>query len=172
MDLDALRIFLHLFGVAGWVGGQVLMVGLMPVLRSLGPDAPRAAARRFARVAWPCFGLAVATGLWSLAEVGLADRDSGYPRHDPVAGPSWDHGRTGVPGGDRCPADRRHAGHLRHPINHLGKRWPPERPAAGGMAVRMPPGEPIPELLWMNLWISGPPVGEMSGDSGEKPASH
>ncbi len=61
MDLDALRIFLHLFGVAGWVGGQVLMVGLMPVLRSLGPDAPRAAARRFARVAWPCFGLAVAT---------------------------------------------------------------------------------------------------------------
>jgi len=78
MDLDALRIFLHLFGVAGWVGGQVLMVGLMPVLRSLGPDAPRAAARRFARVAWPCFGLAVATGLWSLAEVGLADRDSGY----------------------------------------------------------------------------------------------
>ena len=71
-------MFLHLFGVSGWVGEQVLMVGLMPVLRSLGPDAPRAAAQRFARVAWPCFGLALATGLWSLAEVGLADRDSDY----------------------------------------------------------------------------------------------
>ena len=78
MDLDAIRTFLHLFGVAGWVGGQVLMVGLMPVLRSLGPDAPKAAAQRFARVAWPCFALAVVTGLWGLAEVGLGDRDTDY----------------------------------------------------------------------------------------------
>ena len=78
MDLDAIRTFLHLFGVAGWVGGQVLMLGLMPVLRSLGPDAPKAAAHRFARVAWPCFALAVVTGLWGLAEVGLGDRDTDY----------------------------------------------------------------------------------------------
>ena len=78
MGLDAIRTFLHLFGVAGWVGGQVLMVGLMPVLRSLGPDAPKAAAHRFARVAWPCFALAVVTGLWGLAEVGLGDRDTNY----------------------------------------------------------------------------------------------
>ena len=54
------------------------MVGLMPVLRSLGPDVPRAAAQRFTRVAWPCFALAVVTGLWGLAEVGLDDRDSDY----------------------------------------------------------------------------------------------
>ena len=78
MDLDAIRTFLHLFGVAGWVGGQVLMVSLMPVLRSLSPDAPKAAAQRFARVAWPCFALAVATGLWGLAEAGLDDRDTDY----------------------------------------------------------------------------------------------
>lgn len=78
MDLDALRTFLHLFGVAGWVGGQVLMVGLMPVLRSLGPDAPKAAAQRFARVAWPCFALAVVTGVWGLADVGLSHRTDGY----------------------------------------------------------------------------------------------
>ena len=26
MGLDAIRTFLHLFGVAGWVGGQVLMI--------------------------------------------------------------------------------------------------------------------------------------------------
>ena len=78
VDVDSIRIFLHLLGVTGWIGGQILMVGLLPLLRSLGPDAPRLAAARFARVAWPCFGLAIATGLWSLLAVGLAERDTGY----------------------------------------------------------------------------------------------
>ncbi len=78
VDVDSIRIFLHLLGVTGWIGGQILMVGLLPLLRSLGPDAPRLAAARFARVAWPCFGLAIATGLWSLLGVDLAERDTGY----------------------------------------------------------------------------------------------
>ena len=78
VDVDSIRIFLHLLGVTGWIGGQILMVGLLPLLRSLGPDAPRLAAARFARVAWPCFGLAIATGLWSLLVVDLAERDTGY----------------------------------------------------------------------------------------------
>lgn len=78
VDVDSIRIFLHLLGVTGWFGGQILMVGLLPLLRSLGPDAPRLAAARFARVAWPCFGLAIATGLWSLLAVDLAERDTGY----------------------------------------------------------------------------------------------
>ena len=34
-DLDSIREFLHLLGVAGWVGGQIVMVGLLPLLRSL-----------------------------------------------------------------------------------------------------------------------------------------
>ena len=78
VDVDSIRIFLHLLGVTGWIGGQILMVGLLPLLRSLGPDAPRLAAARFARVAWPCFGLAIATGLWSLWAVDLAERDTAY----------------------------------------------------------------------------------------------
>ena len=78
VDVDSIRIFLHLLGVAGWIGGQMLMVGLLPLLRSLGPDVPRLAAARFARVAWPCFGLAIATGVWSLLAVDLAGRDTGY----------------------------------------------------------------------------------------------
>ena len=78
VDIDSIRIFLHLLGVTGWIGGQILMVGLLPLLRSLGPDAPRLAAARFARVAWPCFGLAIATGLWSLLAVDLAERDTAY----------------------------------------------------------------------------------------------
>ena len=57
-DLDGIRVFLHLLGVTGWVGGQIVTLGLLPLLRSLGPDVPRIAAVRFARVAWPCFRLA------------------------------------------------------------------------------------------------------------------
>ena len=54
------------------------MVGLLPLLRSLGPDVPRIAAVHFARVAWPCFGLAVVTGIWSLFAVKIGDHDTGY----------------------------------------------------------------------------------------------
>ena len=78
LTLDTVRTFLHLLGVAGWIGGQILMLGLLGVLRSLGPDAPRVAAIRFGKVAWPCFALAVTTGVWSLAEVGLSNRSDDY----------------------------------------------------------------------------------------------
>ena len=54
------------------------MVGLLPLLRSLGPDVPRIAAVRFARVAWPCFGLAVVTGIWSLFAVEIGNQDTTY----------------------------------------------------------------------------------------------
>ena len=78
VDVDSIRVFLHLLGVAGWIGGQMVMVGLLPLLRTLGPDAPCLAAARFARMAWPCFGLAIATGIWSLFAINLDDRDTGY----------------------------------------------------------------------------------------------
>ncbi|MEC8947934.1 MAG: hypothetical protein VYD11_02155 [Actinomycetota bacterium] len=78
LTLDAVRTFLHLLGVAGWIGGQILMLGLLGVLRNLGPDVPRIAAVRFGKVAWPCFALAVTTGVWGLAEVGLSNQSDGY----------------------------------------------------------------------------------------------
>jgi len=78
LTLDTVRTFLHLLGVAGWIGGQILMLGLLGVLRSLGTDAPRMAAVRFGKVAWPCFALAVITGIWGLAEVDLSNRSNGY----------------------------------------------------------------------------------------------
>ena len=79
VDVDSIRVFLHLLGVAGWISRQMVMVGLLPLLRTLGADAPRLAAARFARMAWPCFGLAIATGIWSLFAINLGDRDTGYP---------------------------------------------------------------------------------------------
>lgn len=68
-DLDTVRVALHLLGVTVWVGGQIVMATLLGTLRAAGQDVPRAAARAFARVAWPAFGLAVITGMWAMLTI-------------------------------------------------------------------------------------------------------
>jgi len=68
-DLHTVRIALHLLAVSVWVGGQIVLAGLVPVMRDIGGDAPKRAAARFGRLAWPFFGLAVATGIWNIAEL-------------------------------------------------------------------------------------------------------
>lgn len=77
-DLDTLRLTLHLLAASIWVGGQIVLAGLLPTLRKAGPDVPRAAARAFGRVAWPAFGVLVVTGIWNLAEVDFLDAGSEY----------------------------------------------------------------------------------------------
>lgn len=66
---DTIRVFLHVTAATVWVGGQLTLAGLVPGLRRLSPDAPRAVARRFNTIAWPAFGVLVATGLWNLVEI-------------------------------------------------------------------------------------------------------
>jgi putative copper export protein len=61
-----------------WVGGQLTLAGLLPGLRALGPDAPRAIARRFSRIAWPAYGVLVATGVWNLFEVSFSNRSTDW----------------------------------------------------------------------------------------------
>ena len=73
-----LRLFLHLLAATVWVGGQLTLAGLVPGLRALSPDAPRAVARRFNRIAWPAFAVLVVTGLWNLVEVDVADTSTEY----------------------------------------------------------------------------------------------
>ena len=68
--LVTLRLFLHVLAAAVWVGGQLTLAGLVPALRRAGPEAPRAAARGFNRVAWPAYAVLVLTGLWNLAAIG------------------------------------------------------------------------------------------------------
>ncbi len=72
------RIFLHLLGAAVWIGGQIVLGALVPVLRGVDPEAPRLAARRFAQVAWPFFVLVVVTGIWNVLEVDPANTTLGY----------------------------------------------------------------------------------------------
>jgi putative copper export protein len=67
---DGIRLFLHVLAATVWVGGQVTLGALVPVLRGAGADVPRLAARAFGRIAWVAFGVLVATGIWNVAAAG------------------------------------------------------------------------------------------------------
>jgi len=77
-NIDTVRTILHLLGVAVWLGGQLVLGALVPVLRGISDDAPRLAAQRFGQVAWPFFGLLVITGIWNVAEVDPGSTSTGY----------------------------------------------------------------------------------------------
>ena len=98
-----LRLFLHLAAAVVWVGGQLVLAGLVPALRRVSPEAAPAAARRFAAIAWPAFVVLVATGVWNVVAVGAVD---GRYRTTLVVklvavllsgAAAWAHGRAGDP---------------------------------------------------------------------------
>lgn len=76
--LDSLRVILHLLGVAVWVGGQIVLAGLVPSVRKEAPQALASVARAFSRIAWPAMMLIILTGAWGLAEKDVADRQTDY----------------------------------------------------------------------------------------------
>jgi putative copper export protein len=78
LTTETIRISLHILGACVWVGGQITLVGLVPVLRGVDPQAPRLAAARFSRIAWAAFALLVVTGIWNLFEVQLGDASPAY----------------------------------------------------------------------------------------------
>ncbi len=76
--LDSLRVFLHLMAVAVWVGGQIVLAGLVPTIRVAAPEALPKVAQAFARVAWPAMIVIVFTGAWGLGVVDAADAGTKY----------------------------------------------------------------------------------------------
>lgn len=76
VDLDTVRLFLHVLAATIWVGGQLVLAALVPALRAAGAEVPKAAAQAFNRIAWPAFGVLVLTGLWNV--VALGDKGSAY----------------------------------------------------------------------------------------------
>ena len=71
---DTVRLFLHVLAATVWVGGQLVLAALVPVLRREG--ALSAAARRFNQVAWTAFGVLIVTGIWNFAAVSPQISDS------------------------------------------------------------------------------------------------
>jgi putative copper export protein len=72
--LDTLRLTLHVLSASIWVGGQIVLAGLVGPSRSLGAEAPRALARAFARLAWPAYAVLVVTGFWNFSTFHWADQ--------------------------------------------------------------------------------------------------
>jgi putative copper export protein len=75
---DTLRLFLHIVAATVWVGGQLTLAALVPTLRALGSEAPRAVARRFNQVAWPAFAVLVLTGIWNIVAESDKQSHPGY----------------------------------------------------------------------------------------------
>lgn len=76
--IDSIRIFLHLLGVAIWVGGQIVLAGLVPALRKSAPHTMPVVAQAFARIAWPAMIVVIFTGIWSLGGVTITDQSASY----------------------------------------------------------------------------------------------
>jgi uncharacterized membrane protein len=74
VDVESLRLFLHVLAATIWVGGQLTLGALVPVLRKAGADVSRMAARQFGRIAWTAFAVLIATGIWNLASYDGKDR--------------------------------------------------------------------------------------------------
>jgi hypothetical protein len=79
VNWDTIRLFLHVTAATLWVGGLILLEVLIPALRTAGADVPGVAAKAVRRVAGPAFGIAILTGIWSVAA-----------EHDKNHG-SWSH---------------------------------------------------------------------------------
>ncbi len=76
--LDSIRIFLHIIAVGVWVGGQIVLAGIVPKMRAVAPESMQTLAQGFARVAWPAFVVILFTGVWGLASIDMANESSQY----------------------------------------------------------------------------------------------
>jgi putative copper export protein len=64
--VTAVRLSLHVLAACIWVGGQIVLAGLVPTVRGFGPEAPRRLARAFGRIQWPAYAVLLATGVWNV----------------------------------------------------------------------------------------------------------
>jgi len=73
---DTIRLFLHVLAATIWVGGQLVLGALVPVLRRFGSEATSAVARRFNQVAWIAFAVLVLTGIWNITAISGTSSDT------------------------------------------------------------------------------------------------
>ena len=75
---DSIRLFLHILASSIWVGGQIVLGGLVPKLRQAAPESLKVAANAFARVAWPAFAVVVVTGMWNILDIKVGAQSTEY----------------------------------------------------------------------------------------------
>ena len=68
-DVQTVRVVLHVLAVCVWVGGQIVVGAIVPVLKRTSPDAVPNVAKACGRIGWPFFGLAVFTGIWNMVSL-------------------------------------------------------------------------------------------------------
>jgi putative copper export protein len=66
----ALVLWLHVLAACIWIGGQITVAILIPILRGEGQLA-RIAGRRYQTAAWPAFGVLVVTGIINVGNAGI-----------------------------------------------------------------------------------------------------
>ena len=75
---ETLRLAVHVLAATVWVGGQIVLGGLVPTLRRTAPDAVKPVARAFARVSWPAFAVLMVTGIWNIMSISMTEQSSDY----------------------------------------------------------------------------------------------
>jgi putative copper export protein len=76
--LDTLRLTLHVLAATIWVGGQIVMAGLVGPSRRLGAEVPKELARAFARLAWPAYAVLVITGFWNISTFTWSEQSTAW----------------------------------------------------------------------------------------------
>lgn len=71
---DQIRLFLHILAATVWIGGQITLGAVVPLLRPAGTDVVQASARRFRMIAWPAYGVLLLTGAWNLIDADLGSK--------------------------------------------------------------------------------------------------
>lgn len=79
LDINIIRIFLHVLAVTVWVGGQIVMVAILPILREANVEGlPAKVAQGFQNVAWPAMAVAIFTGIWNIFAVDMANATTAW----------------------------------------------------------------------------------------------
>jgi putative copper export protein len=76
--LGGFRLILHVLAATVWVGGQFTVAGLLPTIRTLGEDAPKAVGRALGRLLWPAYAVLVVTGFWNIGALTVKDASSAW----------------------------------------------------------------------------------------------
>ncbi|WP_419945341.1 hypothetical protein [Candidatus Poriferisodalis sp.] len=77
-NLDTVRVALHVLAVTVWIGGQIVVGAVVPIVGRAFPGSGKVAAKAFSRVAWPAFGITVVTGLWGMLAIPSEETSTGW----------------------------------------------------------------------------------------------